>query len=217
MLKEEVELQTGIMFNMKYKIYLDIDNIKYVYCSVETPNECLNYINYIKTLKNVDYTLKIIWFDHVGVMMDYNKCVYKNINGIITEIQYDNECFDEELETDEKLLYNIDIHKNINIPTLQEYYDESIVTEGVVYKISHYKTDKYYIGCSKNFEKRKEQHIVMLRKNTHHCKELNKFIKNDDLLKDLEFEIIERVDDKLFEREKYYINKYKKFLFNTIK
>ena len=77
-----------------------------------------------------------------------------------------------------------------------------------IYKIENTKNNKCYIGCSKNIENRWKEHLYSLKKDSHHSIKLqNSWNKYGE--KHFKFEIIEECDnDILFDREKYYIDKY---------
>lgn len=78
-----------------------------------------------------------------------------------------------------------------------------------IYRIINQKNNKFYIGSTKDFKKRKNRHISELRKNRHHCIYLQRSynIYGEEYFK---FDIIEECDEnKLFEKEKEWINKLK--------
>lgn len=77
-----------------------------------------------------------------------------------------------------------------------------------IYSIINMKTNQIYIGSAVNLEKRKNQHLRLLRNNKHHNQHLqnsyNKYSKYD-----FEWHIIEIVTDitQLISREQFYIKK----------
>lgn len=83
----------------------------------------------------------------------------------------------------------------------------------VIYEIYSKSADKYYIGSTVRYKKRKNQHINALKNNRHHNYILQN-IFNKYGLEDLTFKIIEEVDchDRLIEREEYHINEYNSYM-----
>lgn len=79
-----------------------------------------------------------------------------------------------------------------------------------VYYIRNVLNDKYYIGSSKDVERRLKTHKQHLEKGCHNCRVLQKDYDNLGL-NNFEFKLIEQIDneDLLTAYEKYYIYKYK--------
>ena len=79
---------------------------------------------------------------------------------------------------------------------------------GYIYKIINIKTNKFYIGSTINFEKRKKRHIRDLRKNKHHCLYLqnayNKYGENVFIFKERILQIKNK--EELLQIEERYIN-----------
>lgn len=79
-----------------------------------------------------------------------------------------------------------------------------------IYAIHNYTNGKYYIGKTVNIKNRICSHIGQLKRNKHHCKELQ---QDFNLKHDIRFELLEVVEhpknsaDLLF-REQYYMEKY---------
>lgn len=92
----------------------------------------------------------------------------------------------------------------------------------VIYKITNSKNNKIYIGSTKNFEKRKKQHIYLMKNNKHHSVYLQNFYnKYNDV--SFSFKILKIVNSKedLLKLEQHFIDTYKsynpKFGFNEAK
>ena len=85
-------------------------------------------------------------------------------------------------------------------------YSQMII--GYIYKIINIKTNKFYIGSTINFEKRKKRHISDLRKNKHHCLYLqnayNKYGENAFIFKERILQIKNK--EELLQIEERYIN-----------
>lgn len=80
-----------------------------------------------------------------------------------------------------------------------------------VYEIKCIKTNKSYIGSTKNFNHRKTRHFSQLRTNKHGNKKLQEDF-NLYSIDNFEFNIIEEVEeDKLLEREQYYMDLFKSY------
>jgi group I intron endonuclease len=82
---------------------------------------------------------------------------------------------------------------------------------GYIYEIRNKLNNKVYIGSTTNDNRRKKEHFNELRKNRHHSNYLqNSFNKYGE--ENFEFKVIAKFTDidrkKLFEEEKYYMNKY---------
>lgn len=80
-----------------------------------------------------------------------------------------------------------------------------------IYKIENIKNGKVYIGSTKDYKRRFDQHKYMLKNKIHSNKHLqnawNKY--GEEIFK---FEIVESVsDDNQFDREQYYIDKYQPY------
>jgi len=87
----------------------------------------------------------------------------------------------------------------------------------VIYKISFKNSNRFYIGSSLNFAKRKSQHLNRLRKNKHINPQLQKaFNKYGE--SQITFEILEFIEnvDLLLEAEQRWINKYKFYVLYNI-
>jgi group I intron endonuclease len=78
-----------------------------------------------------------------------------------------------------------------------------------IYKIVNQKNNKYYLGSSKNIEKRWQTHKRTLKKNTHHNIHLqrawNKYGENSFLLNIAEI----TTEKKILNKEQYYLDKLK--------
>lgn len=82
--------------------------------------------------------------------------------------------------------------------------------ESGIYKIINKINNKCYIGSTKNFKKRFQRHLQMLRKNCHHSIKLqrsyNKYGEDNFI-----FEIVEEcpyIKDIIIDKENYYIKKF---------
>lgn len=83
-----------------------------------------------------------------------------------------------------------------------------------IYKIENISNGRYYIGSSQNIRKRRNSHLIQLRKNNHHCSQLQKAY-NKYGEKNFKFIVIE-VTDNLTDREQYYLdNSDKDIIYNT--
>ena len=85
-----------------------------------------------------------------------------------------------------------------------------------IYKItSTVHPERFYIGSAVCFRKRKNSHISYLSRNVHHNPQLQNHV-NKHGLADLQFEVVEAIDDVscLIEREQFYIDSLSPF-FNT--
>jgi hypothetical protein len=77
-----------------------------------------------------------------------------------------------------------------------------------IYKITNIKVGKFYIGSSKDIEKRWKDHVYMLNRNQHHSlyfqNAWNKYGEDN-----FKFEIIEMINDEsiLLDREQYWLDK----------
>lgn len=95
--------------------------------------------------------------------------------------------------------------KDIDVDTIINTSNIKKPKIGAVYKIVNIKTNKIYIGSSKNVYIRFYQHIKSLFKNKHHSIHLqrswNKYGSNNFI-----FKIIEQIDIKNFRNEKEYTN-----------
>lgn len=81
-----------------------------------------------------------------------------------------------------------------------------------IYKIINIKNNKVYIGSSKDIERRWKEHLYSLENNLHHSIKLQRSYNKTKDKSTFNFEIIKEVDeDKLKEREQYYINMYDAF------
>lgn len=82
-----------------------------------------------------------------------------------------------------------------------------------IYKICNIKTNKNYIGSSKDIDKRFKEHIRMLENNCHHSSKLQRSYNATKDKTVFQFLIIEIVDDieLLKEREQHYIDMYDSF------
>lgn len=81
-----------------------------------------------------------------------------------------------------------------------------------IYRIHNIKNKKVYIGSSKNIERRFYSHRQNLKNNKHHSSKLQKSYNKTKDKTIFKFELIEETtEDKLFEREKYYIDFYDSF------
>ena len=81
-----------------------------------------------------------------------------------------------------------------------------------IYKIVNINNEKVYIGSSKDIEKRFKEHIYQLKNNIHHSSKLQRSFNKTKDKSAFKLEIIEEVDeDKLKEREEYYIDLYNAF------
>lgn len=81
-----------------------------------------------------------------------------------------------------------------------------------VYEILNTKTGKRYIGSSKNYKRRKEEHIYLLKRGDHSSIYLqNSFDKNG--IESFIFNILELVEDNkdLFNKEQFYLDKYSSY------
>lgn len=80
-----------------------------------------------------------------------------------------------------------------------------------IYRIINKLNNKFYIGSSQNIEDRIKEHFLLLRKNKHHSKHLQKAF-NKDGENNFIFEILEEVqDDLLLIREQYFLDTLKPF------
>ena len=79
-----------------------------------------------------------------------------------------------------------------------------------IYQIKNLENNKVYIGSSKHLDKRKKQHFSMLINNKHHSVKLQRAYNKAINKNVFSFRVLEKVaEDKLFEREQYYIDKLK--------
>ena len=79
-----------------------------------------------------------------------------------------------------------------------------------IYKIINVLNNKMYIGSTKNFKKRFQTHLRMLRKNKHHSIKLQRAY-NKYGEENFKFEIVEECEytkNLIIERENYYIKKF---------
>lgn len=80
----------------------------------------------------------------------------------------------------------------------------------VIYKITNILNGKFYIGSTINYNRRIKSHIKTLNENKHRNPKLQKSW-NKNGIDNFKFEIIEKCDDNLLEREQYYINVLKPY------
>lgn len=89
----------------------------------------------------------------------------------------------------------------------------------VIYKISNNVNDKVYIGSTKNFKSRKNNHLSALRNNIHHSIYFQKFYNKYKDNLELTFSVIREnlTADEYQDIEEYYIEKYYSNSFNVSK
>lgn len=81
-----------------------------------------------------------------------------------------------------------------------------------IYKITNTNNNKIYIGSSKNIDKRFQEHLYSLKNNLHHSSKLQRSYNKTNDKSIFKFEIIEEMtEDKLKEKEQYYIDLYDSF------
>jgi group I intron endonuclease len=82
-----------------------------------------------------------------------------------------------------------------------------------IYKITNINTKKIYIGSSNNIKRRFKEHLRLLENNKHHSAKLQRSYNRTKDKSVFKFEILEKVRDenKLKEREQYYIDLYNAF------
>jgi len=79
-----------------------------------------------------------------------------------------------------------------------------------IYQIKNLENNKVYVGSSKHLDKRKREHFSMLINNKHHSIKLQRAYNRATNKNIFSFRVLEKVaEDKLFEREQYYIDKLK--------